>query len=124
MIPDKLNLTAAQAACRKAYSELVTVYYEEENDKLNNITVPDHLYLIGLHRGQFTEKWSNGDPVTFRSLTAVCETSLPCCAAMKPDGSWESLQCNMKRYFICYEQGNLLDFSFCSDFININIPIR
>ncbi|KAM9440121.1 macrophage mannose receptor 1-like [Clarias gariepinus] len=100
--------TDARTACRGNYIDLVTLYSDEDNTKLYNLTIgaggggrwPG---WIGLYRGQFSEKWSNGDPVTFSNLAGDCGTS-SCCAAMKPDGSWESLQCTGTRYFMCYEE--------------------
>ncbi|XP_053343140.1 uncharacterized protein LOC128513412 [Clarias gariepinus] len=58
--------------------------------------------LIGLYRSNFSEKWSNGDPVTFSNLAGDCGTS-SCCAAMKPDGSWESLHCTTLNYHLILE---------------------
>ncbi|KAI4899548.1 hypothetical protein NFI96_026864 [Prochilodus magdalenae] len=59
---------------------------------------------IGLTRNQSSDKWSNGADVTFINLTGDCGSG-PCCAAMKTDGSWESLTCTEKRRFMCYKQG-------------------
>ncbi|KAG7319398.1 hypothetical protein KOW79_016541 [Hemibagrus wyckioides] len=104
-IPGDMIYTEAREACREKYTDLVTVYSDEENTELYNRMIKDGISYgwIGLYRGQFSEKWSNGDPVTFRNLTGDCGTS-DCCAAMKPDGSWESLQCRGTRYFMCYEE--------------------
>ncbi|XP_053083662.1 macrophage mannose receptor 1-like [Pangasianodon hypophthalmus] len=98
-----MNQTEARAACRENYIDLVTLYTDEDNTELYNMMTYMYWGWIGLYRGQFSEKWSNGDPVTFRNLTGDCGTS-SCCAAVKPDGSWESLQCTVTRYFMCYEQ--------------------
>ncbi|KAB5535396.1 hypothetical protein PHYPO_G00117230 [Pangasianodon hypophthalmus] len=103
LIPVHMNQTEARAACRENYIDLVTLYSDEDNTELDNMMTYMYWGWIGLYRGQFSEKWSNGDPVTFRNLTGDCGTS-SCCAAMKPDGSWESLQCTGTRYFMCYEQ--------------------
>ncbi|KAK3534213.1 hypothetical protein QTP86_006832 [Hemibagrus guttatus] len=101
--------TEAREACREKYTDLVTVYSDEDNTELTKLVMKAGMGYgwIGLYRGQFSEKWSNGDPVTFRNLTGDCGTS-DCCAAMKADGSWESLQCTVTRYFMCYEQGQFL----------------
>ncbi|KAI5093177.1 secretory phospholipase A2 receptor [Silurus meridionalis] len=103
LISDSINQTAARAACRENHIDLITVYSDEDNTELYKIMRDGG--RIGLIRGQFSEKWSNGDPVTFRSLAGVCGTST-CCAALKPDGSWESLQCTGTRYFMCYKEGD------------------
>ncbi|KAK3513866.1 hypothetical protein QTP70_032886 [Hemibagrus guttatus] len=97
--------TEAREACREKYTDLVTVYSDEDNTELTELVMKAGMGSgwIGLYRGQFSEKWSNGDPVTFRNLTGDCGTS-DCCTAMKADGSWESLPCTVIRYFMCYEQ--------------------
>ncbi|XP_053343136.1 macrophage mannose receptor 1-like [Clarias gariepinus] len=101
--------TDARTACRGNYIDLATLYSDEDNTELYNLMMTPGggaggwFGWIGLYRGQFSEKWSNGDPVTFSNLTGDCGTS-SCCAAMKPDGSWESLQCTGTRYFMCYGQ--------------------
>ncbi|XP_017350757.1 macrophage mannose receptor 1 [Ictalurus punctatus] len=104
IIQSKMNQTAARAACRENYTDLVTVYSDEDNTDLHNMkkTYRGEGW-IGLYRSNFSEKWSNGDPVTFRNLAGDCGNS-SYCAAMKADGSWESLQCTETRYFMCYEE--------------------
>ncbi|XP_047662667.1 macrophage mannose receptor 1-like [Tachysurus fulvidraco] len=103
-----MNQTEARKACREKYTDLVTVYSDEDNTKLYKRVTDrknrlDQTGWIGLYRSNFSEKWSNGDPVTFRNLTGDCGTS-SYCVVMKADGSWESLQCTLARYFMCYEQ--------------------
>ncbi|KAF7692898.1 hypothetical protein HF521_010508 [Silurus meridionalis] len=109
LISGSMNQTEGRAACRENHTDLVTVYSDEDNTDLYNMIQKNGSGSgsgwIGLIRGQFSEKWSNGDPVTFRSLAGVCGTST-CCAALKPDGSWESLQCTGTRYFMCYKEGD------------------
>ncbi|XP_026998454.2 macrophage mannose receptor 1-like [Tachysurus fulvidraco] len=99
-IPGDMNQTDAREACRKKYTDLVTVYSDEDNTKLSNLWIPAY---IGLYRSNFSEKWSNGDNVTYRNMTGDCGTS-SVCAVMKADGSWESAPCTDTRYFMCYEQ--------------------
>ncbi|XP_060769842.1 secretory phospholipase A2 receptor-like [Neoarius graeffei] len=110
-IPRNMTWTEAQTACRESYTDLVTVYSDEDNTELetmmNNTNISDG--WIGLHRCKdsgnsgCSEKWSNGDAVTFRNLTGNCGTS-NCCAAMKADGAWDWLQCNGIKHFMCYRQ--------------------
>ncbi|KAF5890253.1 macrophage mannose receptor 1-like [Clarias magur] len=105
VIPVHMTQSGARAACRENYTDLVTVYSDENNNELYNLTMKagGGAGWLGLYRGQFSEKWSNGDPVTFSNLAGDCGTS-SCCAVMKPDGSWESLQCTETKYFMCYGQ--------------------
>ncbi|XP_060729143.1 secretory phospholipase A2 receptor-like isoform X2 [Tachysurus vachellii] len=102
IIPGDMNQTEARNACREKYTDLVTVYSDEDNIKLYNLRITA---WIGLYRSNFSEKWSNGDNVTYRNLTGDCGTS-SVCAVMKADGSWESLLCTDTRYFMCYEQAS------------------
>ncbi|XP_060722590.1 macrophage mannose receptor 1-like [Tachysurus vachellii] len=105
IIPVHMNQTEARKACRENYTDLVTVYSDGDNTKLAELTIKagNVSGWIGLYRSNFSEKWSNGDPVTFRKMTGDCGIS-SYCAAMKADGSWESLQCTVTRNFMCYEQ--------------------
>ncbi|KAF5908991.1 macrophage mannose receptor 1-like, partial [Clarias magur] len=110
VIPVLMTQSEAREACRGKYTDLVTVYSDEDNTELYHMTMKAGAGWIGLYRGQFSEKWSNGDPVTFSNLAGDCGTS-SCCAVMKPDGSWESLQCTETKYFMCYGQGDNKDYS-------------
>ncbi|XP_058237063.1 secretory phospholipase A2 receptor-like [Hemibagrus wyckioides] len=105
VILGNMNQTEAQEACTENYTNLVTVYSDEDNTKLDKLIRKENITSswIGLSRGQFNEKWSNGDPVTFINVKWD-SGSLPCCAAVKADGGWERLQCTEPRYFMCYEQ--------------------
>lgn len=100
-----MNRTTAEEECRRNYTDLVTVYDQQDNMeliKLLNASLPSG--WIGAYIGNRSMKWSNGDDVTFNSsLTADCGAT--CCAAMKADGGWESVDCTQKKYFMCYEQG-------------------
>ncbi|KAL6467457.1 hypothetical protein MHYP_G00231340 [Metynnis hypsauchen] len=100
-----MSPSEARAACRTNYTDLVTVYSDEENTALTNLInmTGSSKAWIGLNRNQSSDKWSNGDDVTFSNLTRVCGSG-SCCAAMKADGSWESLQCTEKRNFMCYKE--------------------
>ena len=101
IIEKRMNQSEARAACRTNYTDLVTVYSDEDNTALDNLisTTAINSAWIGLNRNQYSIKWSNGDDVTFSNLTGVCG-SRSCCAAMKADGSWESLNCTEKRNFM------------------------
>ncbi|XP_051974099.1 uncharacterized protein LOC127637194 isoform X1 [Xyrauchen texanus] len=96
----------ARAICTQNYTDLVTVYDEQDNLELTKmIKLPlSSTALIGAHRNATNSsyKWSNGDEVTFSKLTDYCGEI--CCAAMKADGEWESVQYNTTKYFMCYDQ--------------------
>lgn len=103
-----MNITDARNICKQKYTDLVTVYDEQDNlelKKLFNISRISSAWIGARQNGtNFSEKWSNGDDVTFRILKGNCGKI--CCAAMKADGAWESIKCNETRYFMCYDQGN------------------
>ncbi|KAL6463041.1 hypothetical protein MHYP_G00274320 [Metynnis hypsauchen] len=110
LIEKRMNQSEARAACRANYTDLVTVYSDEDNTDLTNLTGSSGAW-IGLNRNQSSDKWSNGDDVTFSNLTGVCGSG-SCCAAMKADGSWESLQCTENRSFMCYKRDTDLTLSY------------
>ncbi|KAF5889825.1 macrophage mannose receptor 1-like [Clarias magur] len=98
-----MNQSEAWAACRGNYTDLVTVYSEEDNTELSNMTMEASDSWIGLTHSQFSMKWSNGDPVTFNNMIGTCDSSTPC-AAMQANGGWDHLQCKGPKNFMCYEQ--------------------
>ncbi|XP_076866475.1 C-type mannose receptor 2-like isoform X2 [Brachyhypopomus gauderio] len=106
IVDGSLTQSEAQTACRRNYTDLVTVYSEEDNSVLANLTEEAGLYAawIGLQRSRPSYKWSNGDAVTFRDSTQDCGT-WSYCVAMKTDGSWECDNCTQKKNFMCYKQG-------------------
>ncbi|KAI4894307.1 hypothetical protein NFI96_005585 [Prochilodus magdalenae] len=109
LIEKKMIQSAARAACRTNYTDLVTVYSDEDNAALTNLINMSNVARvdggwIGLTRNQSSDKWSNGADVTFSNPTGDCGSG-PCCAAMKADGAWESLTCTVKKPFMCYKQG-------------------
>uniref|UniRef100_A0A9J8C902 C-type lectin domain-containing protein n=1 Tax=Cyprinus carpio carpio TaxID=630221 RepID=A0A9J8C902_CYPCA len=92
--------------CRTSYTDLATVYDQQDNIKLrtllSNVTGNPSGW-IGAQTGSSSKKWSNGDEVTYKKdFNMVCVET--CCAAMKSDAGWESLQCNVTKHFMCYKQ--------------------
>ncbi|XP_076838093.1 macrophage mannose receptor 1-like [Brachyhypopomus gauderio] len=105
IVDENLTQSEAQTACRRNYTDLVTVYSEEDNSVLANLIEEAGLYAawIGLQRSQPRYKWSNGDAVTFRDSIQDCGT-WSCCVAMTAEGSWECVNCTQKKNFTCYKQ--------------------
>ncbi|CAM4561625.1 unnamed protein product [Leuciscus chuanchicus] len=108
--PDSTVRETAEKECKINYTGLVTVYDQQDNMELskkmeNTESVLVRRGWIGTYGGNRSMKWSNGDDVTFNiSLSGKCGEIGPCCAALKADGDWESLQCSVKKHFMCYEQ--------------------
>ncbi|KAG9278357.1 macrophage mannose receptor 1-like, partial [Astyanax mexicanus] len=100
LIEKNLTQSEAREACRENYTDLVTVYNDEDITALIRLTGIGSAWT-GLYRNV---KWSNGDKVTFSAATGDCD-SWRCCAAMSAGGSWENLQCTVTRNFMCYKQG-------------------
>ncbi|XP_036411875.1 secretory phospholipase A2 receptor-like [Colossoma macropomum] len=121
LIENSMNPTEARIVCRTNYTDLVTVYSDEDNTALDNLISTTAIISawIGLNRNQYSIKWSNGDDVTFSNLTGVCGSG-SCCAAMKADGSWESLNCTEKRNFMCYKQDTDLTLNHHLTFGNMS----
>uniref|UniRef100_A0A8C1AQ86 C-type lectin domain-containing protein n=1 Tax=Cyprinus carpio carpio TaxID=630221 RepID=A0A8C1AQ86_CYPCA len=92
--------------CRTNYTDLATVYDQQDNIKLRTLLINVTGYpsgWIGAQIGSSSKKWSNGDEVTYKNdFNMECEETL--CAAMKSDGNWESLKCTYTRHFMCYKQ--------------------
>ncbi|KAG9278358.1 macrophage mannose receptor 1-like [Astyanax mexicanus] len=108
LIEKNLTQSEAREACRENYTDLVTVYNDEDITALIRLTGIGSAWT-GLYRNV---KWSNGDKVTFSAATGDCD-SWRCCAAMSAGGSWENLQCTVTRNFMCYKQDqNDLNFSY------------
>ncbi|XP_051974101.1 macrophage mannose receptor 1-like isoform X3 [Xyrauchen texanus] len=97
----KMNLSTAQSYCKSHFTNLVTIYDQKGNAELDKTACPTGAW-IGAYTSIGTNKWSNGDEVTFSKLKGNCEEI--CCAAMKADGEWESVQYNTPKYFMCYDQ--------------------
>ncbi|XP_049334384.1 putative C-type lectin domain family 20 member A [Astyanax mexicanus] len=103
LIEKNLTQSEARAACRENYTDLVTVYNDENITALIRLTGIGSAWT-GLYRNQSSVKWSNGDNVTFSNLETGDCGSWPCCSVMKAGGSWENLQCTETRNFMCYKQ--------------------
>ncbi|KAK1790207.1 hypothetical protein P4O66_014134, partial [Electrophorus voltai] len=102
---ENLTQSEAQAACKRNYTDLVTVYNKEENTVLANLTktVYPSTAWIGLYRKHPSYKWSNGDAVTFKNMIENLVTQM--CCVMKADGAWDWYQCTAANNFMCYKQG-------------------
>ncbi|XP_067246914.1 macrophage mannose receptor 1 [Chanodichthys erythropterus] len=102
----QMNRKTAEEECRRDYTDLVTVYDHQDNEKLADLMCERKVYnaWIGASIGKNSKmKWSNGDDVTFNiSLTGNCGET--CCATMNSEGAWESLHCSEKKYFMFYKQ--------------------
>ncbi|XP_051544603.1 macrophage mannose receptor 1-like [Myxocyprinus asiaticus] len=95
----KNDPNAARDICRNKYTDLVTVYDHKENKELSNITC----HWIGAYRNNTSEKWSNGDDVTFRP-GHKCQNEY--CAYIETNGDWECAPCSTElRQLMCYDQG-------------------
>uniref|UniRef100_A0A3B1KEB5 C-type lectin domain-containing protein n=1 Tax=Astyanax mexicanus TaxID=7994 RepID=A0A3B1KEB5_ASTMX len=103
LIEKNLTQSEARAACRENYTDLVTVYNDENITALIRLTGIGSAWT-GLYRNQSSVKWSNGDDVTFRNQETGDCGSLPCCSTMKADGSWDKIQCTQTKNFMCYKQ--------------------
>ncbi|XP_024001748.2 putative C-type lectin domain family 20 member A [Salvelinus sp. IW2-2015] len=102
-----LNWTEAQHFCRENYTDLVTLYNQEESKQLVQL-LPEISYTawIGLHRKEHSLKWSNGDIVNdtaWLPLPSPC-TKPMCAAILKDDTTWEN--CTEQKFCMCYRKGS------------------
>ncbi|XP_073803000.1 secretory phospholipase A2 receptor-like [Danio rerio] len=99
------NTSAAQSLCRVNYTDLVTIYDQQDNIKLQQLLNSSSFQQgwIGAYRGNYSLKWSNGDDVTY-SRYSPSYSDQTRCAALNANGDWESILCNETKHFMCYEQ--------------------
>uniref|UniRef100_A0A674ETS3 Si:dkey-61f9.1 n=1 Tax=Salmo trutta TaxID=8032 RepID=A0A674ETS3_SALTR len=103
-----LEWTEAQDFCRKNYTDLVTLYNEEESKQLIQLKTSHSSYKawIGLHRKEYSLKWSNGNIVNdtaWLPLPNPC-TEPMCSAILRDNTTWEN--CTEQKYFMCYRKGS------------------
>ncbi|CAB1345754.1 unnamed protein product [Coregonus sp. 'balchen'] len=107
LIGKRLFWTKAQDYCRTHYTDLVTVYNQEEAEQLIQLMTSNGSYTawIGLNRTKPSPKWSNGDPVDFTPLSPPPSPyTEPMCATILKDIT--TLQkCIQQKYFMCYKKG-------------------
>ncbi|CAB1345721.1 unnamed protein product, partial [Coregonus sp. 'balchen'] len=80
-----INWTEAQDFCRDNYSDLVTLYNQEDSQQLTQLTASNSSYKawIGLNRKEHSLKWSNGDYVNDTSWSPLPSPyTEPMCAAI------------------------------------------
>ncbi|XP_057180081.1 uncharacterized protein LOC130547803 isoform X2 [Triplophysa rosa] len=93
-----MNFTEARNVCQSKYTDLLTDY----NEQINKELVEELLEIT--HWEVHSVKWSDGAAVTVFKLTGNCVSD--CCAAMKADKEWESVQCNKTKPFMCFDKGS------------------
>ncbi|XP_063738019.1 macrophage mannose receptor 1-like isoform X2 [Eleginops maclovinus] len=100
---DTMNWTDAQSYCRKKYTDLASVRNLTDNQLLTDMTVAGGNTWIGLYRDSW--KWSDGSYSTFRDWAGVEPQGVNMCvaAAFNIAGKWESLDCGLRKPFICYK---------------------
>ncbi|XP_026110261.1 macrophage mannose receptor 1-like [Carassius auratus] len=99
-----MQINDALNACRHNYTDLVTIYDDNDNATLAKMIVNGSMYCGWIGANSCT--WSNGDPVTFNNITRNF-TEESCCGALNTDGTWECFNCSSQMYFMCYKQGSL-----------------
>ncbi|XP_016122075.1 uncharacterized protein [Sinocyclocheilus grahami] len=106
LINERFTRTLAVNACQTNFTDLATVYDQQDNIQLRtlliNATGPRSGWIGAFIGNSSRNKWSNGDDVTFRRNTTSHAVSR--CAAMTSNGGWEFLTCNETRHFMCYKQ--------------------
>ncbi|XP_057180084.1 macrophage mannose receptor 1-like [Triplophysa rosa] len=104
---NKMNINEALETCKTKYTNIVTVYENEDNEELikhvKGRDAPSALIGANTNNTNYRSKWSNGDDVIFTSFTENC-TGI-CGAAMRSNGSWELLPHTETKYFMCYDEG-------------------
>ncbi|KAK7129624.1 hypothetical protein R3I93_019312 [Phoxinus phoxinus] len=113
LIDTQMPMNVAQNVCRKDYTDLVTIYDEEENNELVHI-LNNSVKSVSVSGwiGANSCKWSNGDPATFTNYSRTF-TEEKCCGAINTGGRWECVNCNStKMYFMCYDQDGKQSYNY------------
>ncbi|MBN3299895.1 MRC2 protein, partial [Amia calva] len=93
----------AQSYCRKTYTDLVTVYSQEDNNNLARLASHSNSSAwIGLHHRAW--QWSNEEPVRFNTLGEVDSSDPASCVLISPNGMWGKADCLEEHQFICYTE--------------------
>ncbi|XP_019898223.1 C-type lectin 1 isoform X1 [Esox lucius] len=95
--------TEARDYCHQHnFTDLATVYNQEESEMLNKLLQIGQGATIGLYRTHPKLKWSNGDPVNVTALLmpAISYTIPMCAATLKINLTWDD--CTVNKYFMCY----------------------
>ncbi len=95
----QMQINDARNACITNYTDLVTIYDQEENIKLTNMS--RGCSWIGAN----SCTWPNGDPVTFNNFNDSFSEER-CCGALTAGGTWECFNCSLEMYFMCDKQSN------------------
>ena len=93
--------------CRNHYTDLVTIYNNEENEKLIRLVQGIAGAWFGLKRGKNTYKWSNGDPFIYKP-NPLNSPNPTVCVAMMASWLWDPVNCSLPKPFICYSDGKHL----------------
>ncbi|XP_039516647.1 macrophage mannose receptor 1-like [Pimephales promelas] len=103
-IDSRMLINEARNVCRSNYTDLVTIYDEEENNELIGI-LKNNTNSVSGWIGASSCKWSNGELVTFTNYSATFNEE-KCCGVINTDGRWDCINCtSTKKYFMCYDQG-------------------
>ncbi|XP_067284162.1 macrophage mannose receptor 1-like [Pseudorasbora parva] len=106
LIDTTMSINEALNACRRNYTDLATIYNEEENKELVNILNNSQSGENSGWIGARNCKWSNGYSVTLTNYSGTFNiTEENCCGAINTKGRWECFSCtSTKMYFMCHDQ--------------------
>ncbi|XP_026091247.1 macrophage mannose receptor 1 isoform X2 [Carassius auratus] len=105
LLEPQKQITDALAACKRNYTDLVTIYDQVENANHSEAVVKGSYSCSWIGANGCT--WSNGDPVTFINFSRNF-TEERCCGALTAHGAWECFNCSSKMYFMCHKQDHIL----------------
>ncbi|KAG1932499.1 hypothetical protein F2P79_021045 [Pimephales promelas] len=104
-INETMQMNEALNVCRSNYTDIVTIYDEEENNESVNI-LKNNTNSVSGWIGASSCKWSNGELVTFTNYSETFNKE-KCCGVINTNGRWDCINCtSTKKYFMCYDQGH------------------
>ena len=109
------NWDEANSDCMSRGGYLTSIHSEVENSLTAQLVTrfvgANSNAWIGLEYTNYVQRsnWVDGTPVTYTSTLA--NPGVTHCLVIRGSGSWISFDCNDQRYYICRQQGTVLNTS-------------
>ncbi|XP_058865244.1 lymphocyte antigen 75-like [Acipenser ruthenus] len=99
----------AQQYCRKYYTDLVSIKFDTEKEKIKNIRKDgDKAFWIGLFNNLW--KWSDGGDLDFQNWNSgkLSGDENKKCVSIHNEETWKDEKCDTELPFFCYDDGRQL----------------
>ncbi|KAL2102711.1 hypothetical protein ACEWY4_001879 [Coilia grayii] len=107
---EKIAWNESQKNCREWFTDLVTIYDNDDNKKLEEHPLgSSNGAFFGLTQGNQANKWSNGEPYSYNKTHTENNDF---CFQMMQNGEWDSVNCKEEKAFICYSDEPFSPFMY------------